>query len=165
MYKYRVLGLLAALDILSCGQPFLQSRQASAPPFAPPASAREIEEIHIAHTSCFGVCPVYRILLRRSQASVYEGGPNAVMQGRYEALVDSITFQRLAQLLLDHHFFALDSILGPIHVDHPSIRVAAVLVDSRQKHVMAQAPPFFFQQIASSLDSVGSRLQWHPAAP
>ena len=122
-------------------------------------------QIRLQHTGCFGRCPVYGFLFSRNDTSVYEGGPFAIIQGRYETIVDSSTFERLAQLLLDSHFFALDSVLSPMWSDSPSIQLSAVLADSRKKWVIAQALPASFLRLTDAIDSVGSHLQWRPKAP
>ena len=154
------------MALLSCGQPLVHFQPPlPPPPFVAPASQGEIEEIALQHSGCLAGCSVYSFSLRRRGASVYEGGPNAVMQGRYEVVVDSSTFRALAQVLLDRQFFAMDSVQSTMYSDTPTIEITAVLADSRRKHVMGQDAPRSFHDLAAAIDSVGVHLAWHLKAP
>ena len=115
--------------------------------------------ISLDQIGCLGPCPEYRYMFRRSGASEYQGGRFAAIQGRYEAVIDSAEFERLAQLLLTRRFFTMDSLQG-IRIDAPSTRIAAVLVDSRQKSVAGYQASSGFREIAKAIDSVGARLSW-----
>ena len=151
-------GCLAA-GILSCGQPFARAQPSvSAPAFVAPASPNEIVEIALQHTGCLGRCPVYDLRLRRNGPSAYDGGPNAHIQGRYEVVVDSSLFNTLAQLLVDHRFFAMDSVQSTMYSDTPTIEITAVLADSRRKRVVGQDAPRSFLDLAAAIDSVGVHL-------
>ena len=159
-----VLALTIVTVAVSCHQPFFRARPVpQPPPFVPPQSPNDIVEIVIAHTPCFGTCPVYRFVLRRSGPSVYEGGRFAAIQGRYEAVADSASMQTLAQLLLRRRFFEMDSILDLV-IDAPSIEITAVLNDSRQRTVTAYRGSADFNEIAAAIDSIGARLPWRSVA-
>jgi len=148
----------------SCGQPFFRPHPTPpAPSFVPPESSAAILEISLDQRGCLGPCPEYRFVLRRSGGSDYQGGRFAAIQGRYEAVVDSATFDRLAQLLLKRRFFTMDSVQG-IFIDAPSTRIAAVLVDSRQKWVAGYQASSGFLEIAEAIDSVGAHLSWKALA-
>jgi len=155
---------LASLSA-SCGQPFFRAHpQPPTPPFVPPESADAILEISLEQKGCFGHCPRYRFVYRRNGTCEYEGGGYAAIQGRYEAVADSGTFDRLAQLLVKRRFFTMDSVQG-LGIDTPSTLVTAVLVDSRQKRVVGYKASPGFLEIAAAIDSVRAHVPWKAVPP
>jgi hypothetical protein len=67
----------------------------------------EITQIVLERTSCFGVCPVYRLTIQRSRKVVWEGKAHVWEVGRETGKISKEGFRQLVAKIEEINFFSL----------------------------------------------------------
>jgi len=151
-----------AIAMLACGQPLFTPRPAPPPAPAPqPHSVSEITAIRQSHAGAFGPSPTWDVTLRRDGTAEYRGLGNVPMLGRYDATIDSTTFQRLAAGLVHLGFFRLAPYYGAAGTDHAYVATTVFYgTDSTFLIREIGQGPRVLDVIEAAIDSTAAQLSW-----
>jgi len=163
----RLTTVAATITLVACGQP-LFTPDPPRPPviprepyFAPPASAAEIASVAWSHGSCLGTCPVYTASLTSSGVARWKGEYPERFAGGDTTTVDTATFRRVAERILDAGTFEWEA-EQPHIVDASSLTLAVALTDGRVKRVTGSGGPH--TSLVWALDSIAETLPWRREA-
>jgi|SRR5881392_813634 len=125
----------------------------------------DVLEISMRRTPCLGRCPTYDLTLTRAGEATYNGVSEATRTGHYRASIDAAAFVRLALLLVDGAFFALDTGYRSAVTDMPTtflcMRTTSVARCIRHE---GHAGPRVLSSLEDSVDAVASGLTWAAGA-
>ena len=166
--RYRTILALTVLA-LACGQPFWKVPPRPSEPVFPPARAAvPIDSILLEHTACFGRCPIYAYMLRRTGAATYEGIRFTPVLGRYGADLDSVTFRRLERTVRAKHFFAMWRDYASAVTDQPSVITTAFVGDTVKRvdrYGVGEDAPFELREVEAAIEETGAALHWRYEGP
>jgi hypothetical protein len=124
------------------------------------ATRTRISEIVLERSGCFGICPIYRITLRKDRTASYVGKRHVEKVGNYYG--EAWQFDRLAHWIEMEHFSSFESEYEKGISDADVVRTSIVL-DGRRKTVTTYASgggPIELWAINAAIDGVAANIRW-----
>jgi hypothetical protein len=122
--------------------------------------------IKLTRTACYGVCPVYDVMVDADGRVTYRGDEHVGVKGRHTASIPRSKVETLAAAVDKSGFFAMKDDYGAQITDLPTTYVT-VTMDGRTKTIRdyANAPPALEQLERDIDDILGTRRWISPGKP
>ena len=120
-----------------------------------------ISEISLKREPCFGICPVYEVILRSDGTATYTGRANVERIGRYRGLINQSEFLKIAEKVERQEFFKLRSKYA-VPVSDLGAVIIKVVRRGRAKKVKnyGGAAPINLRVIEEAVDAAVERVKW-----
>lgn len=156
--------LIAAALIAACG-----GRFSGLPPAAPTTFIpRSIDSISLDHTPCFGLCPVYRYVLRNNGTASLVAAAFLPIRGHYTAPLDTAVFSGLVKKLREKKFFEMSELYA-VDVTDQSSTITSVYSNDRSRRIAVYgAPgnvPRELYDIVTVIEETAAELHWKWIGP
>ncbi|MFN2397911.1 MAG: DUF6438 domain-containing protein [Gemmatimonadaceae bacterium] len=128
---------------------------------APPESPDLITEISLEREGCLGPCPVYSMTLRSDGTALYCGRYFVPREGQFAGVMPKAEFRRLAALVFNHGFFALDERYFKPVTDLASV-ITTVTAGEYKKVVdnYGRYGPHRLELLEKAIDRAAARIEW-----
>lgn len=119
-----------------------------------------ISEISLEKTGCFGMCPIYKIILRRDGTATYIGTRFVPKIGTYQGKHE-YRFERLAELIYKQGFFNLKARYA-LPVTDQDTAIVSVVRSGKRKTVenYGGEAPVELWGIETVIDSIANEIKW-----
>ncbi|MEZ4417287.1 MAG: DUF6438 domain-containing protein [Gemmatimonadota bacterium] len=149
----------------------LEALADSTGPDLPPDGIRfsaPYDSVALGRTACFGTCPEYAVVLRRSGRLTYAGVKHTTRIGLYEGTVPGDAFERIAEALQQEGFAAFADRYEVDATDHPSTCIITYGPEPGQTHGVVDyggQAPAGFGAIAAAIDALVAVADWDGVEP
>jgi len=122
---------------------------------------KDVTEIGIAHTGCYGTCPVYSVTFSADGTVRYDGKIYVERKGQHTGTITSEKFKEVARFVLENGFMGLrDDYSSPV-TDNATV-ITTVVAGGKKKVISdyAHAGPKELAEIERRIDALLSEVKW-----
>lgn len=121
----------------------------------------ELSELGIEHSSCYGTCPAYTLIIKADGSVYYEGGRHADKQGVHRGRIAVWHLHQLARYIQKIKFFELEDIYTERVTDHATV-YTSVTVQGKEKIISnyADSGPIELWALEQLIDGLLVHVEW-----
>ena len=155
------IGFLNALILSACSS----ERPHAAQVTHPPKPGVGITEVTFARSLCNGWCPGYQVTFQKDGCAIYDGYGYVPWVGHYTGWIDPGTFFRLATLIDERGFFAMQHRHGNWILTDAGYSLLSVVKNGVRKSVKVaevtqDAEPMGFYELGQVIDGIIFKTLW-----
>ena len=123
----------------------------------------KIQAVSLSRGACYGACPIYEVILRRSGKATWVGEANTERLGSFRGTFQPETFMQLASFVERSGFFEWDEHYEPAYeiTDGPTtaISVTRGRIGKTVEQYESDEPPDFWV-LATLIDAIAREVEW-----